>query len=142
MTGELYINGKDAWTVWGVNMGEGFLDALDAPLPMKEYIQDESRLEDGVRIDTSSPKVASRDITLGFTITGSSESDYRSRKAAFQSELQKGAFTVKVPALSGETFRLVYTGKGISYGLSRRRDFGHFTMKCTEPNPADRNGEQ
>lgn len=138
MTGELYINGKDAWATWGVNMGEGFLDAIDAPLQMKSYIQDESRLEDGVRIDTSSPKVASRDITLGFTIMGSSESDYRSKKAAFQAELQKGAFTVKVPALSSDTFKLVYTGKSISYGLSKRRDFGHFTMKCTEPNPADR----
>lgn len=138
MTGELYINGKDAWATWGVNIGEGFLDAIDAPLQMKSYIQDESRLEDGVRIDTSSPKVASRDITLGFTIMGSSESDYRSKKAAFQTELQKGAFTVKVPALSSDTFKLVYTGKSISYGLSKRRDFGHFTMKCTEPNPADR----
>ena len=138
MTGELYINGRDAWDVWGVNMGEGFLDAMDAPLSMKDYIQDESRLEDGVRIDTSNPKVASRDITLGFTIMGSSESDYRSKKAAFQAELQKGAFTVKVPSLSSETFKLVYTGKSISYGLSKRRDFGHFTMKCTEPNPADR----
>ena len=138
MTGELYINGRDAWDVWGVNMGEGFLDAMDAPLSMKDYIQDESRLEDGVRIDTSSPKVASRDITLGFTIMGSSESDYRSKKAAFQAELQKGTFTVKVPALSSGTFKLVYTGKSISYGLSKRRDFGHFTMKCTEPNPADR----
>ena len=29
MTGELYINEKDAWTTWGVNMGEGFLDAID-----------------------------------------------------------------------------------------------------------------
>lgn len=138
MTGELYINGKDAWATWGVNMGEGFLDAIDAPLQMKSYIQDESRLEDGVRIDTSNPKVASRDITLGFTIMGSSESDYRSKKAAFQAELQKGAFTVRIPALSSDTFKLVYTGKSISYGLSRRRDFGHFTMKCTEPNPADR----
>lgn len=138
MTGELFINGKDAWTEWGVNMEEGFLDALDAPLSMKEYIQDESRLEDGVRIDTSNPKVASREITLGFTITGTSENDYRSKKASFQTELQKGKFTVKVPNLNTETYKLVYTGKSISYGLSKQRNFGHFTMKCTEPNPTDR----
>ena len=90
MTGELYINERDAWAVWGVNMAEGFLDTIDAPLPMKEYIEDESRLEDGIRIDTSNPKVDSREITLGFTITGNSETDYRSKKSAFQSELQKG----------------------------------------------------
>lgn len=138
MTGELYINEKDAWTTWGVNMGEGFLDAIDAPLPMKEYVEDESRLEDGIRIDTGNPKVDSRDITLGFTIMGSSETDYRSKKSAFQAELQKGAFTIRIPALGTQKYKMVYTGKSISYGLSRRRDFGHFTMKCTEPNPADR----
>ena len=138
MTGELYINEKDAWTTWGVNMGEGFLDAIDAPLPMKEYVEDESRLEDGIRIDTGNPKVDSREITLGFTIMGSSETDYRSKKAAFQTELQKGAFTIRIPTLGTQKYKMVYTGKSISYGLSKRRDFGHFTMKCTEPNPADR----
>lgn len=138
MTGELYINEKDAWTTWGVNMGEGFLDAIDAPLPMKEYVEDESRLEDGIRIDTGNPKVDSREITLGFTIMGSSETDYRSKKSAFQTELQKGAFTIRIPALGTQKYKMVYTGKSISYGLSRRRGFGHFTMKCTEPNPADR----
>lgn len=138
MTGELYINEKDAWTTWGVNMGEGFLDAIDAPLPMKEYVEDESRLEDGIRIDTGNSKVDSREITLGFTIMGSSETDYRSKKAAFQTELQKGAFTIRIPALGTQKYKMVYTGKSISYGLSKSRDFGHFTMKCTEPNPADR----
>ena len=64
MTGELLINGKDAWTQWGVNMGDGFIDALDAPLPMKDYIENESRLEHGKRIITTDAKVDSRDITL------------------------------------------------------------------------------
>lgn len=138
MTSELFINGRDAWEAWGVNMGEGFLDALDAPLPMKDYIEDESRLENGKRVDTGYAKVASRDITLGFTITGTSESDYRSKKSAFQSELQKGSFTIKVPVLGAHTYRMIYTGKSISYGLSLGRSFGRFTMKVTEPNPADR----
>ena len=121
-----------------MNMGEGFLDALDAPLPLKEFPEDESRLENGIKVDTSNPKVSSREIVLGFTITGKSENDYRNKKAAFLSELQKGVFTVKVPALNNEAYKLVYTGRSISYGISKSRDFGHFTMKCTEPNPADR----
>ena len=60
MTGELYINGKDAWVTWGVNMGDGFLDALDAPLQMKEYIDNERRLEQGKRMITSIAMVDSR----------------------------------------------------------------------------------
>ena len=138
MTGELLINGKDAWTQWGVNMGDGFIDTLDAPLPMKDYIENESRLEHGKRIITTDAKVDSRDITLGFTITGTNEADYREKKAAFEAELRQGAFTIQVPALGTAVYKFVYTGKSISYGLSRDRCFGHFTMKATEPNPMDR----
>lgn len=29
MTGDLIINGKDAFSTWGVRMGDGFLDAID-----------------------------------------------------------------------------------------------------------------
>lgn len=138
MTGELFINNKDAWTTWGVNMDDGFLDALDAPLQMKDYIENESRLEHGKRIICNSPKVASRDITLGFTITGTNETDYRAKKKAFETELQKGAFTLNVPKLGTDIFHLVYTGKSVSYGLSLNRCFGHFSTKVTEANPMDR----
>lgn len=138
MTGELFINGKDAWDTWGVNMGEGFLDALDAPLQMKDYIENESRLEHGKRVIINSPKVASRDITLSFTIIGTNETDYRAKKKAFEMELQKGTFTLNVPKLGTDVFNLVYTGKSVSYGISLNRCFGHFTMKVTEPNPMDR----
>lgn len=138
MIGELFINGKDAWTTWGVNMGGGFLDTLDAPLEMKEYIEDESRLEHGKRVITDNPKIASREITLSFTITGNSESDYRTKKKAFQAELQKGEFTINVPVLGTEVYKMVYTGKSVSYGMNIARTFGHFSMKVVEPNPMDR----
>lgn len=138
MTGELYINNKDAWTTWGVQMGNGFLDALDGFLPMKDYIENESRLEHGKRILTDNAKVDSRDVTLDFTITGTSRTDYQTKKNAFRTELQKGAVSVKVPDLNSEVYHLVYTGKGISYGLSLDRCFGHFSSKFTEPNPMDR----
>lgn len=138
MTGDLYINNKDAYTTWGVNMGDGFLDALDGFLPMKDYIENDSRLEHGKRMITTNAKVASRDITLEFTITGSSETDYRTKKKAFQQELQAGAFTIRVPALGTEVYHFVYTGKSVSYGLSLSHTFGKISAKFTEPNPMDR----
>lgn len=138
MKGELIINGKDAWTQWGVNMGEGFIDTLDAPLPMKEYIENESRLEDGKRVLTSNVKKDSREITLSFTITGTSESDYRSKKKAFETELYNGALTISVPKISGDVYHLIYTSKNVSYGLSLDRCFGNFSAKFEEPNPSDR----
>lgn len=138
MTGDLFINGKDALETWGVRMGDGFLDAIDGFNEMKDYIENESRLEHGKRVITDNAKVDSREITLQFTIEGSSESDYRSKKKAFQTELEKGAVNIKVPVLGNEVYKLIYLGKSVSYGLSLDRCFGKVSSKFEEPNPIDR----
>lgn len=138
MTGELYINGKDAWTEWGVNMGEGFLDAIDSFAPMKDYIENDSRLEHGKRVLVASPKVAARDLTLHFTIKGNNESDFRVKRKAFETELQKGEVNVSVPVLGDDKYHLIYTGKSVSYGLSVSRSFCTISAKFEEPNPMNR----
>lgn len=138
MTGDLIINGKDAFATWGVRMGEGFLDAIDGFNEMKDYIENESRMEHGKRMITDNARIASREIALQFTIEGSSESDYRAKKKAFQTELEKGAVNIKIPALGSEVFKLIYLGKSISYGLSLDRCFGKVSSKFCEPNPTDR----
>lgn len=138
MTGELFINGKDAWTEWGVNMGEDFLDVIDAFVPMKEYIGNDSRLEHGKRVLVTAPRLASREITLHFTIKGDSESDYRTKRKAFEVELQKGKVEVTVPKLNDEVYHLVYLGKSVSYALNRTRTFAAVSAKFEEPDPSDR----
>ena len=138
MTGDLFINGMDAWVMWGVSMGDGFLDAIDGFNEMKDYIENESRLEHGKRVITDNAKVASREITLQFTIEGSSKSDYRAKKKAFQTELEKGMVTIKIPLLGSEVYKLVYLGKSVSYGLSLDRCFGKVSSRFEEPNPMDR----
>lgn len=138
MNGDLLINGKDAWTTWGVRMGDDFLNVIDGFNEMKDYIENESRLEHGKRVITDNAKVDSREITLQFTIEGSSESDYRTKKKAFQAELEKGAVNIKVPVLGSEVYKLIYMGKSISYGLSPDRCFGKISSKFEEPNPMDR----
>ncbi len=135
---DLIINNKNAFTEWGVRMDDGFLDAIGAPVPMKEFIENKSRLEHGKQVITTNPKLDERDVTLSFTIKGISQADYQAKKAAFQSELYKGALTIQVPANSNEVYHLIYTGKSISYGQSLDRTFGKFTVKFNEPNPANR----
>ena len=139
MTGDLFINGKDAWNTWGVRMGDGFLDTIDSFNEMKDYIEDESRLEHGKRLITENVRVSSREITLQFTIEGNSENDYRTKKKSFQEELEKGNVNIKVPILGNEIYRLVFLGKSISYGLSPDRCFGKVSSKFCEPNPTNRN---
>ncbi len=138
MKGELYINGKDAWTEWGVNMGNGFIDAIDSFVPMKDYIENESRLENGKKVLLANPRVASRELTLHFTIKGDSEADFRAKRKAFEAELQKVRIDVKVPVIGDETYHLIYLGKSIGYGLNVTRTFCTVSSKFEEPNPADR----
>lgn len=141
MTGDLFINEVDAWTEWGVNMGEGFIGSIDSFAPMKDYIENDSRLEHGKRVLLASPRVASRDLTLHFTIMGANEADFRAKRKAFEAELQKGKVDVRIPAIGIETYHLIYTGKSVSYGLNLSRTFCSLSAKFEEPNPMNRGSE-
>ena len=135
---DLLINTQDAYTTWGVRMGEGFLDVLGASSPMKEFIENKSRLEHGKRVIINDPKIDEREITLSFTIEGNSQSDYQAKKKAFFEELYKGVVDIQVPANSNEIYHLIYLGKGVAYAQSLDQTFGKISAKFNEPNPANR----
>ena len=135
---DLLINTQDAYTPWGVSMGEGFLDVLGASSPMKEFIENKSRLEHGKRVIINDPKIDEREITLSFTIEGNSQSDYQAKKKAFFEELYKGVVDIQVPANSNEIYHLIYLGKSVAYAQSLDQTFGKISAKFNEPNPANR----
>ena len=133
---DLLINTQDAYTTWGVRMGEGFLDVLGASSPMKEFIENKSRLEHGKRVIINDPKIDEREITLSFTIEGNSQSDYQAKKIAFFEELYKGVVNIQVPANSNEIYHLIYLGKSVAYAQSLDQTFGKISAKFNEPNPS------
>lgn len=135
---DLLINGRDAFQVWGVRMGDNFLDSLGASVPMKEFIENKSRLEHGKRIITTNPKLDEREITLAFTIEGNSQSDYQTKKKAFFEELYKGVIDIQIPANNSDIYHLIYLGKSVTYAQSLERTFGKISAKFCEPNPAVR----
>ena len=135
---DLLINTQDAYTTWGVRMGEGFLDVLGASSPMKEFIENKSRLEHGKRVIINDPKIDEREITLSFTIEGNSQSDYQAKKKDFFEELYKGVVDIQVPANSNEIYHLIYLGKSVAYAQSLDHTFGKISAKFNEPNPANR----
>lgn len=138
MIGDIFINSKDAYSTWGVSMGDGFIDAIDSFNELKGFVENESRLENGKRVITANPKIAARQLSLQFTIRGDSETDYRVKRKNFQKELEKGLVVIKIPSLGEEVYKLIYTGKNITYGMSLNRRFGKVSMKFEEPNPVDR----
>ena len=56
---ELIINGREALKEWGVRMGDNFLDVLGAPVPLKEFIENKSRLEHGKQVLWITPSLMS-----------------------------------------------------------------------------------
>ena len=135
---DLLMNGRDAFQVWGVRMGDNFLDSLGASVPMKEFIENKSRLEHGKRIITTNPKLDEREITLAFTIEGNSQSDYQTKKKAFFEELYKGVIDIQIPANNSDIYHLIYLGKSVTYAQSLDRTIGKVSAKFCEPNPASR----
>ena len=107
MLGDLYINGNDAWGTYRVAMGEGFIQTLLTPAGNKDFIENESRLENGKRVVFNNPKVASRDLTLTFNIHGDTQEEYMLNYKAFVAVLQQGKVVLRVPDID-MTFTLVH----------------------------------
>nr|DAK98824.1 MAG TPA: tail protein [Caudoviricetes sp.] len=136
MTGQLYINNRDAYVVYGVVMSDNFLENISIAAPLKDFIENDSRLEHGKRMIISDPKLASRNVTLTFTINGKTPEEYLDHYRAFVAELHKGNVALRVPAL-GETYKLVYLNSA-SYALDGSRTVSKLACKFVEPNPQDR----
>ena len=135
--GQAYINNVDA-SYYGATFIRGFYEALMTPAPIKQYIQNNSRLEHGVRVVATSTntKLDKRDITLQVMIEGETQAAYLQNYENFLSAITQGVFQLRVPKLSNKTYKLVYTSctKHGNYGLKK----GIFALKLTEPNPSDR----
>lgn len=137
MRGDLIINGKDAFDTWGVNMGEGFVNNILTPPPVKDYIENKSRLEDGKRVLLNNKKYDEREFNLIFTISGSSPSDYILKFKAFMSEMSSGLVSINIPSIGNEIYR-VYYKNSTSFAFSLDHTFSKIVMKVCEPNPANR----
>lgn len=155
------------WKLFGIRMGDNFINTLTEPVDYKDYITNESALESGVRTVYDGRRYKSRELTLTFTIEGADQEEYnRNRKMFFlmlhqnngrifltlPSEYQINDPNVEdlqddnayPPAYTlngkkyGSVYRLEYMGKGAEYGRSLQRNFGKMSLKFREPNPGHR----
>ena len=138
MVGDLFINDKDAYKEWGVNMGDRFLDSLGEKAGKKDYITNNDRTRDGIEYCNVIPKTNERILTLTFTIAGSSPSDFTAKKDAFFDELDKGDISIKVPDDSSKVYHLKFKDSTGSYALNTKRAFCKVGIKFVEPNPRNR----
>ena len=136
---DLLINNKNAFDNFGVRMGKGFVDTIEAAVSLKDPIENEVRTEHGTRMLVNTKK-AKRSINLLFNIHGASETEFLANKKLFEQELYNGKVDIQIVGRT-EIYHLVYTGKNVTYKHSYSKRFG--TMMCgfIEPNPNNRTAE-
>jgi len=134
----LLINSKDAYSEWGVRMGDGFIDALFQPPTLKDYITNDSALEAGTQYCSYVPKQASRKLTLVFTLEGDTQAEYLANRVAFYNVLEAGDLTVQVPDVADDVFTLKYTGTSVSFAQNTARTFCKLSLSFAEPDPTNR----
>lgn len=129
---------RDLYETYGVTLTRGWREALLKPAAVKDYSKNDSRLEDGIRIIAKKEyaKKKERDIQLSFLLEAESETQYLANYEKFLNDIAySGMIYLKVPVMN-KVFKVVYTDcqKFGDFGLEK----GNFTLKLTEPNPADR----
>ena len=134
--GDFKINNVDAYTTYKARMGSGFIDALEAPLQLKDPIENASRTEHGVRMLVSKKK-DKRNVTLSFNIHGATKAEFLTNKAAFENALYNGTVDIQIEGRA-EIYHLVYSGKSVTYKHSYNGRFGVMTCGFIEPNPDNR----
>lgn len=133
LKGQLTINGKDAYTIWGISMDDTSLSALMTPPPVKAYIENNNRTEHGKTVITTSVYVDSRDLTLQLNLTAKDEVSFFKRYAAFCDELAKGVLDIETSFQVGVVYHCIYVS--CSQFSQFMRGIGKFSLKLTEPNP-------
>lgn len=142
MKGDMYIIvggvNIDLYTTYGISMGDGFLDELEKPLPMKELVSNEGRTANGVQyyIDTQRA-FDSIEHTFNFRFVCRDAEELRTNKTAFFEELYKGLIILYIPKYNVK-LRLLYTGKNATYKTNRWRNTASVSIKFVEPNPTNR----
>lgn len=134
--GEFYINNKDTYTTWGISMDTSSLSSLMTPPPMKDFIENKSRLEHGKRVITSNPKIDERNITLTFNLTAKNEEQFFSRYNSFCEELATGVLHIKSKYQPNIVYKTIYLS--CNQFTQFMRGIAKFSLKLVEPNPTDR----
>lgn len=136
MTGELYINGKDAYRTWGISMDTTALSELMTPPANKAFIENESRLTHGKQVVAAHPVMDQRNFTLQINLTAPDEVRFFERYNAFCRELATGRLHISTRYQPGVVYKTIYVS--CAQFSQFMRGIGKFSLKLNEPNPNDR----
>lgn len=130
------INSRDAKRTWGIVFDSSAISAIMTPPPMKSFIENASRLENGKRVITTNPKVDSRTLALTFSLYANDEDTFFERYDSFCAELEKGTLDIVLSNRPTIKYRLIY--KSCKPITQYRNRLAKFSLAVEEPNPKNR----
>ncbi len=137
MTGEFFINGKDAFTYWGVIVRETSITALIEPEPLKKPVENKSTTEHGKRVRSEQePKVDERTVNLAIQIKANNRADLITKLASLKTELKKRRVEITTKYEDNVVYRMDYQNCRQTRTLFQR--LATFSLQMNEPNPNNR----
>lgn len=134
--GELYINGKDAYTEWGVSMTTTSMSTLLAPAPNKEPIENKSRAQHGKKIVPTPARKDERDLNLILNMTARDDEEFFARYYSFCKELDGGIIEIRTKHQPNVCYRTIYRSCQQYTQFIRR--IATIGLKLNEPDPTNR----
>lgn len=135
-SGELKINGLDAYDRYHLSLTDGGKATLMTPAPNKERARNSSRLRHGVEIAGSLERKDSREISLPVHITARTSEEGLQYYNLFCAVLDQGTIDIMYKGIPGVEFHCKYMV--CTNFLEFRNQIMKFTLKLEEPNPNDR----
>lgn len=129
MTGRLYIDGKDAYTEYGMYVVEGGWNELIAWAPLKTPEYNEWQEEDGIEADLSDPRLNTKEASVKFA-TPKLMGDYLKLLEVISDE----AYHTFDCRSIGRIFKLRLTSQP---SIDKAQDFGFVALKFAVDNPLE-----
>jgi len=136
MVGELIINGKDAYTYWGITLDNTSVSALMTPPPSKDFTENKSRSIDGKVVNIKNPRLDERNIQLSINITAPDRGAFLLRYWSFCEELATGQLDIQTVFTGSAVYRTIYKDCRQFEQFNGR--IGKFVLTLNEPDPSNR----
>lgn len=140
MSGSFIINGRDTYETWGVYLAEKSVEEFLSFPPLKDYIENNSSIENGVQVLTSKdamPKVDAKTFNLVINISASSHADFVSKLSSFKAMLMSGVLNIQIPEHTSDVFHCLYRSCTQFSNYDGKR-VAQCALRLYEPNPANR----
>lgn len=108
MTGDLYINGLDAYVNWGVGLEMGALEALMSFKPNKEPVTNKNVTAEGSYYVCGAGLTDERTVSIPIHIVSQDRADFLIKLSGFYETIKSGLITIDIRKPVVKTYKMYY----------------------------------